>query len=262
MLNPKPALSMSRRHKINDIDTYKPQQAESHVDGGPRVQSDYDSTSDKLLSELSITRSFSFSMELLARTISESIGNAFSLRDIEVDDKWVKIPRHYFKKSFPTISLEKYQAAYDNEKRNKGRPWLKRLMDKVEDSKVVDWFKTTLHEAKQKCIELYQDITQVAVCFLKGIYEFMAPDEDPYGKVSHYHRMLAENIPDIPSRETLSRNYRWFIYWKKAETYEDGKAKNERHKHRIWERLVNWIKEFLMKLAPQYAAQPIYRVGI
>ena len=139
---------------------------------------------------------------------------------------------------------------------------LKRLIDKVEDSKVVNWFKTTLHEAKQKCKELYQNITQIAVCFLKGIHEFMAPDEDPYGKVSYYHRMLAEDVPNMPSRETLSRHYRWFVNWKKAETYEDGKAKNERHKHRIWERLLHWIKEFLITLAPQYAAQPIYGVGI
>jgi hypothetical protein len=70
------------------------------------------------------------------------------------------------------------------------------------------------------------------------------------------------DIPDIPSLRTLNRHCLWFVSWKKAETYEDGKAKNERHKHWIWERLVNWIKEFLIKLAPQYAAQPIYGVGI
>ena len=253
---------MSRRHKENDIETYKPQQAESHADGSPRVQSDYKSTSNKLFSGLSITRRLSVATDYLANKLSESIEKAFSLREIEVDDKWVKIPRRYFEDSLSSINLEDYQETYAEEKRNKGRPWLKRLIDRVEDSLVVEWFKTTLHEAKQKCYELYQDITQGAICFLKGVHEFMAPDEDPYGKMSHYHRMLAEEVPDIPSRETLSRHYRWFVNWKKAETYEDGKAKNERHKHRIWERLVNWIKEFLIKLAPQYAAQPIYRVGI
>ena len=195
--------------------------------------------------------------------IMNAIVKAFEKMDVEMDDKWLKIPRRYFEESLSTIRLTALgQEPPPNEKRNKGRPWLKRLIDKVEDSKVVGWFKTTLHEAKEKCKELYQDITQVAVCFLKGIHEFMAPDEDPYGKLSYYHRMLVKEIPDIPSRETLSRHYRWFVNWKKAETYEDAKAKNKRHKHRIWERLIRWIKEFLMELAPQYAAQPIYGVGI
>ena len=201
-------------------------------------------------------------MSFLVEQIAESIEKALSQREIEVDDKWVKIPRRYFEDSLFTIRLEEKQETCAEEKRNKGRPWLKRLIDKVEDSQVVGWFKTTLHEAKEKCKELFQDITQVAVCFLKGIHEVMAPDEDPYGKMSHYHRLLAGEIPKVPSRETLSRHYRWFVNWRKAVTYEDGKAKNERYKHWIWERLVQWIKVFLIKLAPQYVAQPIYGVGI
>lgn len=256
---------MSRRHKENDIDTYKPQQAESHADGSPRVPSDHDSTSKKLFSVLSVTRGLSSAAKFLAERISKSIEKAFSQGEIEVDDKWVKIPRRYFEEPLSSIRLTPLgQEPPSEEKRNRGRPRPKRLIDKVEDSKVVGWIKSTFHEAPKRCKELYQDITQVAVCFLKGIHEFMAPDEDPYGKMSHYHRMLAADvdIPDIPSRETLSRHYRWFVNWKKAETYEDGKAKNKRHKHRIWERLVNWIKEFLLTLAPQYAAQPIYGVGI
>ena len=252
---------MSRRHKENDINTYKPQQAESHADGSLR---------DKGLSCLglsiknfTVTKRDGSKDKFSSDIIMNAIVKAFEKMDVEMDDKWLKIPRRYFEETLSTIRLTALgQEPPPNEKRNKGRPWLKRLIDKVEDSKVVGWFKTTLHEAKEKCKELYQDITQVAVCFLKGIHEFMAPDEDPYGKLSYYHRMLVKEIPDIPSRETLSRHYRWFVNWKKAETYEDAKAKNKRHKHRIWERLIRWIKEFLMELAPQYAAQPIYGVGI
>lgn len=252
---------MSRRHKENDINTYKPQQAESHADGSLR---------DKGLSCLglsiknfTVTKRDGSKDKFSSDIIMNAIVKAFEKMDVEMDDKWLKIPRRYFEESLSTIRLTALgQEPPPNEKRNKGRPWLKRLIDKVEDSKVVGWFKATLHEAKEKCKELYQDITQVAVCFLKGIHEFMAPDEDPYGKLSYYHRMLVKEIPDIPSRETLSRHYRWFVNWKKAETYEDAKAKNKRHKHRIWERLIRWIKEFLMELAPQYAAQPIYGVGI
>ncbi len=254
---------MSRRHKENDIDTYKPQQAESHADGSLRVKRTSQRSASILNKLFTVTKRDSSENRFSLSKIADAIRAAFERKDVEVDDEWVKIPRRYFEESLSSIRLTLFRhEPRSKEKRNKGRPWLKRLIDKVEDSQVVDWFKTTFHEAKQKCKELYQDFTQVAVCFLKGIHEAIAPDEDPYGKVSHYHRMLSEEIPDVPSRETLSRQYRWFVNWKKAETYEDGKARNERHKHRIWERLVEWIKEFLLTLAPQYAAQPIYGVGI
>jgi len=257
---------MSRRHKENDIDTYKPQQAESHADGSPRDR--HFSRSESFLSELlanSVTKRDASKDSFSLSRIIHAIREAYEKRDVEVDDYWIKIPRRYFEEPLSRIRQIAFsQEPPAEEKSNKGRPWLKRLIDKVEDSKVMGWFKSTLHEAKEKCKELYQNVTQVAVCFLKGIHDVMAPDEDPYGKVSHYHRMLVadKSIPDIPSRETLSRHYRWFVNWRKAVTYEDGKAKNERHKHRIWERLVEWIKEFLNKLALQYAAQPIYGVGI
>ena len=254
---------MSRRHKEQETESnYKPQQAESRADGSHERDNSF---LDKILNFTITKRDGTkdrFSLDKIVSAVANAFKKASVSDEIEVDDKWVKIPRRYFDDSLSIIRLEEYQESNAEERRNKGRPWLKRLINKVEDSKVVGWFKTTLHEAKQKCKELYQGITQIAVCFLKGIHEVMVPDEDPYGKVSHYHRMLAEEIPDIPSRETLSRHYRWFVSWKKAETYEDGKAKNERNKHRIWERLVHWIKELLKKLAPQYAAQPIYGVGI
>lgn len=256
---------MSRRHKEHDIDTHKPQQAESHVDGSDIVERLIKRSSrliDKYLT-VTVTKRDGSKYPFSLSKIADAISKAFEKKDVEVDDDWVKIPRRYFEESLPSIGRFSFgEEPRSEEKRNKGRPWLKRLIDKVEDSKVVDWFKTTLQEVKQKGKELYQNITQVAVCFLKGIHEFMAPDEDPYGKMSHYHRMLVKDIPGIPSRETLSRQYRWFVNWKKAETYEDGKAKNERYRHRLWERLICWIKEFLLTLAPQYAAQPIYGVGI
>ncbi len=256
---------MSRRHKENDIETDKPQQAESHADGSHRVKR-FSISSASLLNKLltfTVAKRDESKDRFSLSKISDAIRKAFEKKDVEVDDEWVKIPRRYFEDPLSPIGLTAFsQEPPPEKKRKKGHPWLKRLIDKVEDSLVVKWFKTTLHEVPKKCKELYQDITQVAVCFLKGIHEVMAPDEDPYGKMSHYHRMLAKESPDIPSRETLSRHYRWFVNWQKAQNYEDGKAKNERHKHRIWERLVNWIKEFLLTLAPQYAAQPIYGVGI
>lgn len=196
---------------------------------------------------------------------------AIRKKDIEIDDEWVKIPRKYLERSilfsgWGNQIIEEAQSPVEKPKR--GHPWLSRLINNVEDSKVVDWFKTTLNEAKKTLKETYQNITQFAVCFLNGIHKAFCPDDDPYGKLSHYHRLLVnpeepeKGIPSIPSRETLSRHYRWFRDWREAVTYEDRKAKKEKRKHRIWEKLIQWIKVFLLKLAPQYAAQPVYGVGI
>ena len=262
---------MSRRHKENDVEQAKPQQAESHADGSPRIKRfniSCASLFNKLIKvpqpETSITSKF-------ADMILGAVLKAIRKKDIEIDDEWVKFPRKYLERSilfsgWGNQIIEEAQSPVEKPKR--GHPWLSRLINNVEDSKVVDWFKTTLNEAKKTLKETYQNITQFAVCFLNGIHKAFCPDDDPYGKLSHYHRLLVnpeepeKGIPSIPSRETLSRHYRWFRDWREAVTYEDRKAKKEKRKHRIWEKLIQWIKVFLLKLAPQYAAQPVYGVGI
>ena len=253
---------MSRRHKENDIEQTKPHQAESRRDYGMEIFSHLTVSSTSLTNNLSS----------LCHIITNAVTNALKNEDIEIDDQWVKIPRRYLElKDFLSFGLRSFDSPpeltphTEKEQRKRGRHWLQRLINKVEDSTVVGWFKTTLSKAKQMVQELYQDVTQFAVCFLKGIHEAFCPDDDPYGKLSHYHRMLVNpdaEIPDIPSRETLSRYYRWFRDWREEVTYEDKKAKREKYKYRIWERLIQWIKEFLLAMAPQYAAQPVYEVGI
>ena len=118
---------------------------------------------------------------------------------------------------------------------------------------------------RKHCEKLIEEIDTLTEKNDKDIMRKVAEDKEMQERVKRIataRGLGVTTIPDIPSRETLSRHYRWFVNWKKAETYEDAKAKNKRHKHRIWERLIRWIKEFLMELAPQYAAQPIYGVGI
>lgn len=253
---------MSRRHKENDIEQTKPHQAESQRDDGMEIFSRLTVSSTNLTNKISS----------LCHIITNAVTNALKNEDIEIDDQWVKIPRRYLElKDFRSFGLRSFDSPpeltphTEKEQRKRGRHWLQRLINKVEDSTVVGWFKTTLSKAKQMVQELYQDVTQFAVCFLKGIHEAFCPDDDPYGKLSHYHRMLVNpdaEIPDIPSRETLSRHYRWFRDWREEVTYEDKKAKREKYKYRIWERLIQWIKKFLLAMAPQYAAQPVYEVGI
>jgi len=264
---------MSRRHKNNVEEQSKPQQqAEPQGDGSPRgMRFSVSSTvlSKKLSSLIRVVKEKPPCIDNLAEEVCTAVFKALRSKDVEVDANWLKIPSKYLDSRAFSLLHEMGHCAMDEEpsakKSKKGRPWLKRLIDKVEDSKVVSWFKTTLADAKQKAKEFYQDVTQFAVCFLKGIHEAFCPDDDPSGKLSHYHRMLVDpvaGITDIPSRETLSRHYRWFRDWRQAVTFEDCKAKREKRKHRIWERLIQWIKDFLLKLAPKYAAQPVCEVGI
>jgi hypothetical protein len=257
--NPLKALRMSRRHKENDIDNIKPQQAESHEDGSPRVKRCTVSCASFINKLIKVDKSY-------VDHVMEAVVTAFTRKEYLIDDEWVKIPRRYFDHSLFSIEHELGHIAMtpypSEEKPKRGHPLLKRFISKFEDNIVVNWFKTTLKALKETCRELYHGLTQFAVCFQNGIHEAFAPDEDPYGKMSHYWRMLEPEINGFPSRETLGRNYRWFRDWRETVTYEDSKAKKERHKHRIWERLIHWIKEFLLKLEPQYAAQPLYGVGI
>ena len=253
---------MSRRHKENDIEQTKPHQAEPQRDDSMGKIMRFTVSSSCLSNKISS----------LCHIITNAVTNALKNEDIEIDDQWLKIPRKYLEPEcslcFGLRSLDgppELTPHTEKEQRKRGRHWLQRLINKVEDSTVVGWFKTTLSKAKQMVQELYQDVTQFAVCFLKGIHEAFCPDDDPYGKLSHYHRMLVNpdaEIPDIPSRETLSRYYRWYKDWREEVTFEDRKAKRMKRKHRIWEKLIQWIKEFLLAMAPQYAAQPVYEVGI
>lgn len=253
---------MSRRHKENDIEQTKPHQAEPQRGD----------SMGKIMRFTVSSTSFTNNLSSLCHIITNAVTNALKNEDIEIDDQWLKIPRKYLEPEcslcFGLRSLDgppELTPHTEKKQSKRGRHWLKRLVDKVEDSTVVGWFKTTLNKAKEMVQELYQDVTQFAVCFLKGIHEAFCPDDDPYGKLSHYHRMLVNpdaEIPDIPSRETLSRYYRWYRDWREEVTFEDRKAKRMKRKHRIWERLIQWIKEFLLAMAPQYAAQPVYEVGI
>ena len=230
---------MSRRHKENDIEQTKPHQAEPQRGD----------SMGKIMRFTVSSTSFTNNLSSLCHIITNAVTNALKNEDIEIDDQWLKIPRKYLEPEcslcFGLRSLDgppELTPHTEKKQSKRGRHWLKRLVDKVEDSTVVGWFKTTLNKAKEMVQELYQDVTQFAVCFLKGIHEAFCPDDDPYGKLSHYHRMLVNpdaEIPDIPSRETLSRYYRWFKDWREEVTFEDRKAKRMKHKHRIWEMLIH-----------------------
>lgn len=181
--------------------------------------------------------------------LAEVIGNAFMHYGIEIDDKWVKIPRSFFE-----VHLDEtppYEAVLEG-KSKRGRPIIERLISKIADSEVVGYFKKTMKTAKTKCVELYKNTAQFCVCFLKGLHNAFCPDDDPYGKISHYHRILDEAITGIPTRKTISNYYKWFVEWKTVYT-DTVKEKAEKAKHRLWMKLIEWIQSFLLEIAPQYA---------
>ena len=169
--------------------------------------------------------------------------------NIEIDDKWVKIPKSFFEVLLDETTP--YEDVLEGQK-HKGRPTITRLIKNIADSEVVGYFKKSLKTAMEKCKKLYSDITQFCVCFLKGIFNIFSPANEPYGKVTHYHRILSDSIEGIPTRKTLSNNYKWFVEWRVTDSRE-ARDKVNKIKHRIWEKLIEWIQNYLLKIAPQYA---------
>lgn len=246
---------MSRRHKEKETEiNYKPQQAESHADGSQK-NSRWTISSTSILNKVltvtkrdrSSTRFFAESLSFLGSVISDALIN----KKIVVDDKWVKIPRSCFEEASQKMQID--DDVLDQATHSRGRRFLNRLINTVADSKIVGYVKESYQAVKEKCVELYENATQFAACCLKALFRTFAPDDDPYGKLSHYHSLIEHELPGLKCRKQLSNYYRWFVNWKPAVTYESPKAKKERFKHKLWEKLIDWLIDFLQKLAPQYA---------
>ena len=238
---------MSRRHREQEKNDNEPQQAESQGDGRlerTRVRIRNFIPFKGIITKRDGTKD-RFSLGKIASAISKAFSTAFEKDEIEVDEQWVKIPLKYFDEETIIEEMEK--------KSKGGRNPIKRLFDRISDSKAVQYFHDTLDAVKEKCVELYENITQYCTCFLKAANKVFSPDDDPYGKVSHYHRILELGVPELPTRKTLNNWLKWFEDWRPAVTYEDHKAKKERARHRLWEKLIEWIQSYLFELAPQYA---------
>ena len=167
------------------------------------------------------------------------------LDEIQIDGENVIIPKRFFCTFIELLIPEK------RIKQKGGRPKVKQLLNTIADSKVVSCFKETLKTVKKKCKELFMGIAQYCVCFLKGIFRAFKPKEDPYGVISHYHRILDGKVEGLPTRRTIQNHYNWFVGWKET-MIMTAKEKNELANHIIWEKLIKWICDHLLKLAPQF----------
>ena len=250
---------MSRRHKDNEINAVTPQVPEPQNEDSGKKGMRFNVSSTSLLSRLiTFTKSKidTQSSDRVFDTVSltkslESVGTAFLKKKAKVDDQFVKIPRD----CFDPDSLSDYIAHQQEENvQRRGRNLVRRLISTVEDSKVVGFFKKTLKAAQQKCKSLYQDMKQFCVCFLRGVFKTFSPHEDPYGKLTHYHRIISSEVEGIPCRKTISNAYKWFVEWKRS-AYETMMERIERERHRIWEKLIEWIYTYLIQLEPLYATR-------
>ena len=198
---------MSRRHKDNEINAVTPQVPEPQNEDSGKKGMRFNVSSTSLLSRLitiTISKIDTQSLDRVLGAVSltkilESVGTAFLKKKAKVDDQFVKIPRDCFDHD----SLSDYIAHQQEENvQRRGRNLVRRLISTVEDSKVVGFFKKTLKAAQQKCKSLYQDMKQFCVCFLRGVFKTFSPHEDPYGKLSHYHRIISSEVEGIPCRKT------------------------------------------------------------
>ena len=251
---------MSRRHKeLEEADNYEPQQAESQEDGSPRVKrSLFDACFS--IKNFTITKRDGSKGQFLMSKIIEAINGAFSRNEVEVDDKWMKIPLTAFK-GYSDCNMNRIvsqviaQGKEEKKESKRGAHPIKRLFKKIADCKVMEFFHKTWDAAKEKCAELIENVTQFCTCFLHGSHKAFAPDEDPYRKVSHFYDMVKAEVWDFPTRKTLSNYNNWFVNWTPVVINETPKEKEERHRHSLWKQLIEWIYCYLLKIAPKYAFQ-------
>ena len=158
---------MSRRHKEPDNkEHYEPEQMESHDDGHLGEKSGKKSNEYSLFggmnSLFSVTASKFFSQRIvdkLVEKICTKVLDAFVSRSVEVDDLWVKIPRSAFDElgdgwldSFRKQANPQTEEPPKESKR--GAPRIKRLFNKIADSKVMKLFHKTWNEVQKKRAEL------------------------------------------------------------------------------------------------------------
>ena len=96
------------------------------------------------------TTTIKFDCTRIADAILKALNSSPNVVDslignIEIDDKWVKIPRSLFEVLLDETTP--YEDVFEEQK-HKGRPTITRLINKIADSEVVSYFKKTLKTAK------------------------------------------------------------------------------------------------------------------
>ena len=134
---------------------------ESHEDGHlekSRSTFNSDSLLDKLLTvSLKSTSATRYIAEKVVNVFDTAFTKALSEAKIEVDDKWVKIPRSYFEDEL--FGAQAVEEVIEPAPQGRGRKLLNRLINRVSDSKIVGYVKRAYKSAKKLCSTLNENTT-------------------------------------------------------------------------------------------------------
>lgn len=274
---------MSRRHKEETEIRFRPQSVAPQGDGHPETSSevchDDDSLGNTSWDGLKLTISkrdgnkYCFPLGLIAKAITKAMRESDCiLREDTLSFSVSSLKRHAFSilhegghiippvHELGHIDFERVAESRGEKPKRGGRSFLGRLIDKVADSKVAGYCRDTLKAVKERAANLYEDMKQYCGSFLKAVHKAFAPGEMYSGKVSHFHRMLTGGIEGCipiggcPSRKMLNNWLIWFETWSPVACgHEDVKEARERARHEKAERLIEWIRKYLMEIAPEYA---------
>lgn len=254
---------MSRRHKETEIiKNYKPQQMETHNDGHLNDMSDIKSKGYNISNAIMdiFTRLEHKKLRDYVEKLATDLFIGLSNHEIIFDGKYLKIPLSFIE-CLGDGWLEYFRMCRDGKTEDKpkiskrGRNPIKQLFKTISDSKVMEFFHDTWDAVKKKCKELYENVTQFSVCFLHGSHKAFSPNDDPYGKLSHYYEMVKAEVGDFPERKTLNNYNNWFVNWRPVVINEGPKEKKLRYRHGMWQQLIEWIYYYLLQKAPEYAVQ-------
>lgn len=267
---------MSRRHREKEAEiTITQRHAGSLDDSSVRVMLDADSSlaSNYLDKHLKVFNLFHemahISVDNLicgATRIFEFVRRtSFDIQQKSLDYSFDDIPEHlrntfdgkYLAQLVEQVAnteiLEMEEPSMEELKNTngRGRPMIEQMSSFVSDNKVCSWAKTIYRKIYKKSIAVAKNVTQYCVCFLCSFFKIY-DTEEPYGRITHFWRIMKGSIPKMPTARAIQKYYSWFVSWKAAAIKTVAEIKEET-KHRAWEKLERLIYGYLLQLAPQVA---------
>ena len=248
---------MSRRHPETDTQATQPQ-INNEVDGKSKKTLSVSSHSLYSLISESIETSIKQSLDKLDDHIEVLLGGEPIGKLVDFDTSKISIALAkdlYLKMLDNQLVVAKDEVDCPLEvpqKRKRGRPLLKQLCSKFSDAAIWPMAQTIFTRIYNYTIEKATDIEQFLVCMFCSLFRICDTD-DPYGRVSYFHKLLGLNLKDImPAKRTLQEGVRW-LKDKSQKFFRNLKPEVEEIKHKAWERLEEKIYGIMVELTPQFA---------
>lgn len=141
----------------------------------------------------------------------------------------------------------------EDKPRERGRPAIRQLCSMFSNDAVWMMTKTIFRRIFKTSIQQTSDLAKYLVCFLCGLFRYLAIEE-PFGRVACYYRLMSQHFSSsmMPRLRTLQTGLQWLMDKKKT-YFRCADSQKEEKKHRIWEKLAELIYGHLVELAPQYS---------